>query len=223
MRAVALSRPCSSISSECFRTKFMSVGSAAAAARCMQSSNSSTMFGNVSLKMPDKFARMSMRGLPSSSKGISSKRTIRPVPSRSGRAPTSASAMASDSPRVLIASSPHNITATVSGYVSCLAKCCSTIFCAAILPLSHAPAEGMRYGSRAWMLRPVGRTSYPSRSRSPPVAGRTYSPLRARSIPEISWGVCRSLSRIRAASLIRGLRSSAALCASITCSAGTWE
>ena len=32
----------------------------------------------------------------------------------------------------------------------------------------------IRYGSSAWILRPVGKTEVPSRSKSPPGAGRTY-------------------------------------------------
>lgn len=39
-----------------------------------------------------------MRGRPSSSRGTSSKRAMRPVPSLRGRAPTSCSTMATDSP-----------------------------------------------------------------------------------------------------------------------------
>ena len=51
------------------------------------------------LKMPLMLHSTSMRGRPpSSSKGISSNRAMRPVPSRTGRAPTRYSAIATDSP-----------------------------------------------------------------------------------------------------------------------------
>ena len=40
--------------------------------------------------------------------------------------------------------------------------CASMMSLAAVRPLAIATGEGMRYGSRAWMLRPVGRTPAPS-------------------------------------------------------------
>jgi hypothetical protein len=63
------------------------------------------------------------------------------------------------SPLVLMLSRPHRLTATVSGQdppLACL--CASRIASAALVPRSMAASEGMRYGSSAWMLRPVGST-----------------------------------------------------------------
>jgi hypothetical protein len=68
------------------------------------------------LKMPDMLHNTSMRGLPSCSRGSSSNRAILPVPSRTGRAPTSQITSATLSPFVLMLSRPQRFTATVSGY-----------------------------------------------------------------------------------------------------------
>mmetsp|Transcript_39448 Transcript_39448/g.97678 ORF Transcript_39448/g.97678 Transcript_39448/m.97678 type:complete len:213 (+) Transcript_39448:1229-1867(+) len=109
--------------------------------------------------------------------------------------------MPTDSPLVLIASSPHRLTLTVSGYAPSLAaRCCSMMARATRAPRSAAAGEGMRYGSRAWMLRPVGSTPGPSRSRSPPTAGSRYSPLSAFIAPLSSSTLRRRSERISTAS-----------------------
>mmetsp|Transcript_5320 Transcript_5320/g.7657 ORF Transcript_5320/g.7657 Transcript_5320/m.7657 type:complete len:204 (+) Transcript_5320:942-1553(+) len=161
--------------------KFISIGSSLAkAARSNISSSRSTTLANESLKIPLSEAKTSIRGRFNFSKGMRSNLTTRPVPSLTGSAPTNARTIATDSPRVLIASSPHRVTATVSGYAPSFAsRCCRIISFAAFCPLAHAPALGMRYGSSACMFRPVGNTDVPSRSKSPPGAGGTYPPERA--------------------------------------------
>mmetsp|Transcript_6901 Transcript_6901/g.25387 ORF Transcript_6901/g.25387 Transcript_6901/m.25387 type:complete len:260 (-) Transcript_6901:2354-3133(-) len=109
--------------------------------------------------------------------------------------------MATDSPFVLIASSPQRFTDTVSGNApSFAAACCSRIAAATRAPRSVAAGDGIRYGSSAWMLRPVGNTPGPSRRRSPPTAGGRYSPFRTVSIPESSSTLRRSSDRISTAS-----------------------
>lgn len=155
-----------------------------------------TTLANESRKMPESDARTSTRGRPSSASGTSSYLTMRPVASFTGRAPTRLRRMATDSPRVLMASSPQSITATVSGYTPSLAaRCCSRILRAASCPRCQAAGEGRRYGSSAWMLRPVGSTPVPSRSRSPPTPGSTYSPFSALRMDAVS-SVLRSSSRL---------------------------
>ena len=69
--------------------------------------------------MPDMLHSTSTRGRPfgsSSSRGISSYRATRPVPSFTARAPMSSSTIPTDSPFVLMASKPQRFTETVSGY-----------------------------------------------------------------------------------------------------------
>mmetsp|Transcript_153853 Transcript_153853/g.279456 ORF Transcript_153853/g.279456 Transcript_153853/m.279456 type:complete len:203 (+) Transcript_153853:742-1350(+) len=199
MRAVApSSAPFALRASACFFTKFNSGGSSACAARRNRSSRRSTTLAKVSRNMPDIMHNTSRRGRPPNvSNGRSSKRTIRPVPSLTSAAPTNARTIATLSPFVLMASSPHKFTLTVSGYIpSCSARCWAMIASAASVPRSTAAGLGMRYGSNAWMLRPVGRTPGPSRSKSPPAAGRTYSPFMARTTPVSSFVVWLRRSRI---------------------------
>mmetsp|Transcript_10513 Transcript_10513/g.44746 ORF Transcript_10513/g.44746 Transcript_10513/m.44746 type:complete len:273 (-) Transcript_10513:305-1123(-) len=187
--------------------KFFSSGSSASAARLNASSSRPTTLAKESRKMPDMLHSTSTRGRPggsSSSRGMSSYRATRPVPSFTARAPTSSSTMPTDSPFVLIASRPQRLTDTVSGNApSFAARCCANNACAMRLPRSAAAGLGMRYGSSAWMLRPVGNTPGPSRSRSPPAAGGRYSPFRARSAPLSSSVFRRSSSRISNASSSR--------------------
>ncbi len=61
-------------------------------------------------KMPDMLHSTSTRGRPSSASGRSAKRAMRPVPSRTGAAPTRRNTIATLSPFVLIASRPHRLT-----------------------------------------------------------------------------------------------------------------
>ena len=65
-------------------------------------------------------------------------------------------------------SEPHSTSAIERGRVGWVAK--SRAACAA--PSRIAKAVGMRNGSKAWMLRPVGRISG-ERTRSPPGTGGT--------------------------------------------------
>mmetsp|Transcript_3911 Transcript_3911/g.11358 ORF Transcript_3911/g.11358 Transcript_3911/m.11358 type:complete len:207 (+) Transcript_3911:1227-1847(+) len=167
---------------ECARMKFISGGSSASAALLKRSSKSSTTFWKLSRKIPLMLQSTSMRGRPSSSRGTSSKRAMRPVPSLRGRAPTSCSTMATDSPFVLMASKPQRFTDTVCGRTPLFAALWdSRMDSATATPRCRAAAPGILYGSRAWMFRPVGSTPAPSRSRSPPASGRMYSPFSARS------------------------------------------
>mmetsp|Transcript_1626 Transcript_1626/g.6167 ORF Transcript_1626/g.6167 Transcript_1626/m.6167 type:complete len:224 (+) Transcript_1626:2036-2707(+) len=154
--------------------------------------------------MPLMLHSTSTRGLPfgkSSSRGISSYRATLPVPSFTERAPISSRTIPTDSPLVLIASSPHRLTLTVSGYWSSFSfRCCFKMACAIFLPRSAAATLGMRYGSKAWMLRPVGSTPGPSLSKSPPAAGARYSPFNALSAPINSSVFRRSKDRMETAS-----------------------
>mmetsp|Transcript_4671 Transcript_4671/g.10408 ORF Transcript_4671/g.10408 Transcript_4671/m.10408 type:complete len:207 (-) Transcript_4671:3051-3671(-) len=144
------------------------------------SSSRSTTLAKESRKIPDRLASTSILGLPSSSILTRSNRTTLPVPSFTGFAPTRERTMAMDSPRVLIVSRPHNVTAVVSGnFPSLLCWCCLITSSAASWPLIQAPADGIRYGSRACIFFPVGSTDVPSRNRSPPGFGGTYPPSRA--------------------------------------------
>mmetsp|Transcript_50926 Transcript_50926/g.150110 ORF Transcript_50926/g.150110 Transcript_50926/m.150110 type:complete len:320 (-) Transcript_50926:311-1270(-) len=196
--------PAASSSRKCFRMKFCSAGSSsAAAARRRASSRRSTTFAKVSRKMPLREQSASTRGRPSSSSGMSSKRTTRPVCSWTGRAPMRPRTTPTLSPRVLMASRPQRFTAMVSGYAPVSSSCSWIDASAMARPRAVAVALGMRYGSRAWMLRPVGSTPAPSRSRSPPGAGRMYSPFSARRRLVSSSPFCRRSSRIEAASLTR--------------------
>mmetsp|Transcript_36304 Transcript_36304/g.85358 ORF Transcript_36304/g.85358 Transcript_36304/m.85358 type:complete len:201 (+) Transcript_36304:688-1290(+) len=124
MRAVdaSMSSPAARSSSACFLMKFISTGSSASAARFSTSSSSSITLANESRKIPDSDASTSTRGRPSFSSGISSKRTTRPVASTTGCAPIRPRTTATDSPLVLIASSPHRFTATVSGSSPALSR-----------------------------------------------------------------------------------------------------
>lgn len=72
-----------------------------------RSSKRSTTLAKLSLKIPERLASTSTRGRPSSGRGTSSYLTTRPVASLTGLAPTSARAIATLSPRVLMASKPH--------------------------------------------------------------------------------------------------------------------
>ena len=95
---------------------------------------------------PLMLASTSMRGRPSSSSGSSSNRTMRPVPSFIGLAPTSASRIPTLSPFVLMASSPHSDTATVSGYApsASLSRCDWRMDSAIYKPRSMAAGDGIR-------------------------------------------------------------------------------
>mmetsp|Transcript_8911 Transcript_8911/g.27048 ORF Transcript_8911/g.27048 Transcript_8911/m.27048 type:complete len:249 (-) Transcript_8911:127-873(-) len=165
--------------------------------------------------MPDMLHSTSMRGRPSSSSGTSSKRATRPVPSVTGRAPTSSSTMPTLSPLVLMASRPHRLTATVSGSAPLFASACAWRICVATsAPRARAAAEGMRYGSSAWMLRPVGSTPSPSRNRSPPASGRTYSP--ASALRTASSSSVLRCSSARMSTARSSLASSAARCSALS-------
>ena len=128
--------------------------------------------------------KTSMRGRPSSSRGINSYRATRPVFSLTDRAPSKAKTMATDSPLVLMASRPQRLTETVSGNCpSFSCRCLAMISLATSLPRMNAALDGMRYGSNACIFLPVGKTPGPSRSKSPPAAGWTQSPFNALTKP----------------------------------------
>ena len=156
--------------------------------------------------MPDMLHSTSTRGRPfgsSSSRGISSYRATRPG-ALLHRA--RADELQHDTHRLalrLMASKPQRFTETVSGYAPSLAaRCCASNARAMRLPRSAAAGLGMRYGSSAWMLRPVGSTPGPSR----PAARRPgrYSPFQSPQAPAASSSVFRrSSSRISRASSSR--------------------
>mmetsp|Transcript_10304 Transcript_10304/g.27470 ORF Transcript_10304/g.27470 Transcript_10304/m.27470 type:complete len:279 (+) Transcript_10304:243-1079(+) len=183
--------------SECFRIKFISSGSSSAlAARRNMSSSRNTTCSKQSRKIPDIDTSTSILGRPSASNGISSKDAVRPVASHTSLAPTRPSTSPTLSPRVLILSRTHSGTATVSGYAPSLsARCFSMSASASAAPLAYARALGMRYGSSEKMFRPVGNTSFPSRSTSPPSAGGTYPPRSATKRLRNSSSLCISRSR----------------------------
>jgi hypothetical protein len=117
--------------------------------------------------MPESVMTTSMRGRPSSSSGIRSAPQRRPKLSKRGFAPISASACGrSGPPSDLMLSDPQSTSATERGMSPVGFEQRSACFA----PSRQANAVGMRNGSNAWMLRPVGSTSG-ERIRSPPGTG----------------------------------------------------
>mmetsp|Transcript_52399 Transcript_52399/g.156360 ORF Transcript_52399/g.156360 Transcript_52399/m.156360 type:complete len:273 (-) Transcript_52399:412-1230(-) len=169
------SRACSRA---CLRTKFCSGGSSASAASLMARSRRFIWLMKRSRKTPEQLQTTSMRGRPSSSRGMSSTRLTRPRLSAMGRAPTSASTWARLSPYVLMLSVPQRVKAMDSGS-SPVWPMRSSSRSTTTSAVSAAAFVGMDCGSSACMFLPVGRTSG-LRMGSPPGPGSMNSPFSAR-------------------------------------------
>mmetsp|Transcript_22440 Transcript_22440/g.45044 ORF Transcript_22440/g.45044 Transcript_22440/m.45044 type:complete len:283 (+) Transcript_22440:1411-2259(+) len=185
--AVRRSMPSSSACSmECLRTKFWSRGSSASAAIFTARSRRFIWLMKRSLKTPEQETTVSIRGRPSSSRGIRRSLFTRPMLSAMGSTPTSHMACARDSPYVLMLSVPHRVRATDSGQTPPLSifwrstRRSTTTF-------AHLTAAevGIDCGSRACMFFPVGST-LGLRMGSPPGPGVMYSPLSADMRPPSS-------------------------------------
>mmetsp|Transcript_16829 Transcript_16829/g.55049 ORF Transcript_16829/g.55049 Transcript_16829/m.55049 type:complete len:203 (-) Transcript_16829:3067-3675(-) len=107
----------SACSMACLRTKFCSSGSpSCSAASLMARSRRFIWLMKRSRKTPEQLTTTSMRGRPSSSRGMSSSLLTRPRASGFGRTPTMSITCASDSPYVLMLSVPQSTTAMLSGH-----------------------------------------------------------------------------------------------------------
>mmetsp|Transcript_27247 Transcript_27247/g.59505 ORF Transcript_27247/g.59505 Transcript_27247/m.59505 type:complete len:226 (-) Transcript_27247:3093-3770(-) len=158
----------------CLRTKFISRGSSSCSAASFTARSSRFIwFTNRSRKTPEQFTTTSMRGRPSSSRGMSSSLFTRPRASGMGRTPTIHITCARDSPYVLMLSVPHSTRAMVSGQLPLFSIFWRSIRRSTTTPADCMAAEvGIAWGSRAWMFLPVGSTSG-LRMGSPPGPGRT--------------------------------------------------
>mmetsp|Transcript_40108 Transcript_40108/g.95937 ORF Transcript_40108/g.95937 Transcript_40108/m.95937 type:complete len:256 (+) Transcript_40108:1295-2062(+) len=132
-----------------------------------------------SRKTPEQLHTTSMRGRPSSSRGMSSTLLTRPRLSAIGLVPTRARTCARLSPYVLMLSVPQSVKAIDSGS-SPVCPMFSSRRSTTTSAVSAAAFVGMDCGSRACMFFPVGSTSG-LRMGSPPGPGSMNSPLRARS------------------------------------------
>mmetsp|Transcript_1911 Transcript_1911/g.3477 ORF Transcript_1911/g.3477 Transcript_1911/m.3477 type:complete len:236 (-) Transcript_1911:2375-3082(-) len=160
---------------------------------------------NRSRKTPEQVTTTSMRGRPSSSRGMSLSLLTRPMLSDTGSTPTSHITWASDSPYVLMLSVPHRVSATLSGHlppISCFWR--SSSLSTTTLAQSTAALVGMDCGSSACMFLPVGRT-LGLRMGSPPGPGAMYSPSSAPMRPPSSLSAT-TCSRQKPRYLNRGVR-----------------